>query len=857
MNAWRALLAPLALVAAVAPATAQEAPDLLLEVRLGRHLLSDGMGAYQQGDDVLLPLGEVARLLTLAIRSSAADGQASGYILHEERGFHLDLAARVVVQGTRRQSFDAALVRRTADELYVPSRLLATWLPVDFALDLSTLVLTVSAREKLPLQARLEREERPQARSTGSIAGAGFPLAPAPYRALSLPFIDQTLDVALRGRESGPAHSVTSTSYLTADLLGTQASLFVRSGQGARLNLARHDPGAGLLGPLRARTAQVGSMAVPGAANISLGSTPGNGVLVSNRLPGLPARFDRHNLQGDLPPGWDVELYFNDALVGFQQARADGRYSFDGQPLIYGANEFRLVFHGPLGQVRIERHTFLLEHSMLAPGQFDYSVSAQRDEQGSATRMGAQVDYGLHRRLAASGTLMRMPHGGRSHTYAQLGLHAYLDSVIVSAALARDLGQGHLGQLALKTRIGNLAVGASHARLRRFESELYPAMADPVVARSEMRIDGQLGMLPLAVHARRDGLASGARHQDVHARISAYRYSTAVSGALRWQSLAGVRQADALLQATRRVAGIGLSGQLQYLLKPEPRVSTLALSADRHLAEGYLASAGIMRSFVDPHTTFSAGLTKSMGRFGMGLTASYTSGARYSVGLQLFAAIGPAPQGRWLIDAAPLAGSGHARARVFLDRDSDGIMGKEDTPIAGAGFLVNGGTHLVRTGADGAAWLGRLPPHQYTDIAIDPATLEDPQWQPRARGVRIVPRPGSTHTVDFAVGLTGEIDGSAYLAPRPGPAGIDPGTRRAAGDLEVELLDAAQRVVASVRTGADGYYILPAIAPGRYQLRISPAQLARLKLAAPPPHAIYIDQQANFVNGKDFVLVPE
>ena len=96
----------------------------------------------------------------------------------------------------------------------------------------------------------------------------------------------------------------------------------------------------------------------------------------------------------DLPPGWDVTLYYNDALVGYQAARPDGQYAFDDLPLAFGANEFRLVFHGPLGQLRVERQSFLLDQSNLKPGQLFYSVQHQVDEHGDP-RSVAQLDVGL------------------------------------------------------------------------------------------------------------------------------------------------------------------------------------------------------------------------------------------------------------------------------------------------------------------------------------------------------------------------------------------------------------------------------------------------------------------------------
>lgn len=838
------------LLALAAPACIAGSADLLLEVRLGQHLLSDGIQACQQGDDVLLPLGELARLLTLAIRTSAADDTASGYILDQQRGFRLDLRARSVALGERHSSIDPALARREGDEIYVASRLLAVWLPVDFEIDMASLTLQVRPREKLPLQARLERQSQ---RGTPAAAARdpAFRRVATPYRLASMPFIDQTIGLDLRREPGSHAARASVTSYLTADLLGTEAALYINTGAqvrgpAARLTLGRHDPGAALLGPLKARTVQAGSVVAPGMPNIALGSAAGNGVLVSNRPLGQPMQFDRHTLQGDLAPGWDVELYFNNALAGFQQARPDGRYSFDDLALIYGANEFRLVFHGPLGQVRIERHSFLIEQSMLAPGELLYSVAAQRDDAGQA-RAVAQFDWGIGPRLSASAGLLRMPAEGRERRYASLGLQAYLDRVILNAALARADGGGSLRQLGMRTRAGALAIHASRTWTRNFASDFYQGGADPVALRDEVRIDGQLATLALALQARHDRLASGRGLRELAARASAYRFGTAVSNTLRWQASAGQEQADGMLQASRRMAGVGISAQLQYLLAPETRLSALAVAADKHLGAGYLASLGVARSFGGPHARLSGALNKSMGRFGFGISGYVARGGQYGVGVQLFIAAGREPRrAQWLTDAVPMAAGGNASLRVFLDRNRNGIMDAGEPPIAGAGFLVNGGNQLARTGADGIAWLGRLTASEETDIGIDAATLEDPQWQALEKGLRVVPRAGKVSELDFAVGVVGEIDGTTWQ--------LAGGARHPAGNLELQLLDGAQAVVASTTSGADGYYILSGVAPGRYQLRIAPAQLERLGLRAAAAHSVLMDAEGNFISGKDFTV---
>ena len=847
------LLRLCALLLLAHPAWASE-PDLVLEVKLGGHLLSDSICAYQHGDDVLLPLGELSRLLTIAVRADPAAGQASGYILDESRGFRLDLAEGVVVRADERSAVDAALVRRRPDDIYVASRLLAQWLPVSFAFDMASLSLTITARQPLPVQARLERRDKqlPPA-PTHSPPHPGYPVLATPYRLAGMPFADQTLGVDLRRGGASGDSAASYTAYLTGDLLGAEAALYLHtgrhaSGPAARLTLGRHDHAAGLLGPLKARTVQVGSVAAPGVPGIAHSSGAGNGVHVSNRPLGQPMRSDRHSFQGDLPPGWDVELYFNGALTGIAHARADGRYSFDEQPLIYGLNEFRLVFHGPLGQLRVERHHFLIEQSMLAPGELLYSVTAQRGDEGGH-RSAAQFEWGLQRRLSASAGLVNMPLGGRQRSFAELGLRAYLDRVVLDAMLARASDGGRLAQLGMRTRAGPLSLNASRAFVAGFTSDFYAPSPDPVKVRDELRADAVLASMPLSLQLRRDRLESGAHTLEAAARVSAYRFGTAVSHTLRWQSLAGRKLADGVLQASRRVAGVGISGQLQYAIEPDASLSAVVLAADKHLDGGYLASVGLTRTFRDPHYRFHAGLNKSLGSFGLGVTAFYSSRGDYGVGLQLFLALGQEPRrARWMADAAPMAAAGAASLRVFLDKNRNGVLDGGDTPVAGAGFAVNGGLHLARTDADGIAFLGRLAPNQPADIALDPGSLEDPQWLARQGGVRIVPRPGKVSEVEFAVVVTGEIDGTAYIGTA--------GSRKPAGDLEVELVEESGAVAARTVSTSDGYYVLAGVMPGRYALRISPQQLERLRLRAGEAHALVMNDEGDFINGKDFVVTP-
>ncbi|VXC56099.1 conserved exported hypothetical protein [Massilia sp. 9I] len=845
---------PASTPAVAAPMPASETNLVLLEVRLGNQLLSDAVNGYEIGRDVYLPLGEMARLLTLAIRVTPGEGRASGYILSEERGFSLDVPGRVVEIAGRKEELDRAQFKLQSDEIYVASKLLARLLPVDLELDMPNLALKVRPREQLPLQARLARRERGGMPGTpGGYQDPGYPRLSIPYRVMDVPFVDQTFGLSTSKTDGRKQTEVNYTAYLTADLLGMEAALYASHNRhdpsrGLRLTLGRNDPEAGLLGPLRARTALFGSVPLPGVPNISVSSPTGNGVLVSNRPLNQPTSFDRHTLQGPLPPGWDVELFYNEALVGFQQSRPDGKYSFEDMPLAYGPNEFRLVFHGPLGQLRVERQSFLLEDAAVPRGALYYDAGLQRDLLGRERAL-AQFEWGVSDRINATGGWQRVPlFDGTHRNYANLGLRGYWNGLIATADAVKAQDGGSLAQLGLKTRIGKVSLSATRAQLDKFQSEFFTQVADPVKVRDELRAEGVVAggsqYFPVALQVRHDRLASGTRNIEVQGRVSAYRDGIALTNGLRWARLGTEEIADGQFQVSRRVAGVGVSGQLQYTIAPELALGSAAVSADYAMNDGYLLNLGLMRSFQDRELRAFGGVNKSLGSYGLGINGFYSNRHDYGLGLQFFMAMGLEPRSRRLMtDAQPMAAMGAASIHVFLDKDLNGVMDGADEAIPGAGFIVNGANYAVRTDAGGVAYLSRLPTHQNTDIGLDPNTLEDPQWQPRVPGVRIVPRPGKVSQLEFAVNVTGEVDGTTYL--------YADGKRKAIGDLKLELVDASRKVVASMSSAADGYFVINGIFPGEYFLRVSPEQLKRLGLTDTGMHIITIARDGTVLNGRD------
>src|SRR4029079_717875 len=113
----------------------------------------------------------------------------------------------------------------------------------------------------------------------------------------------------------------------------------------------RSDPDGGLLGPLKATHFGFGD--VEGFDSGLTGSVAsGRGAVVANRPLAVRAAFDRTRFEGDLPTGWEAEIYRNGELLGFAKPNGSQRYVFDDVQLLYGQNRVQIILYGPQGQVK-------------------------------------------------------------------------------------------------------------------------------------------------------------------------------------------------------------------------------------------------------------------------------------------------------------------------------------------------------------------------------------------------------------------------------------------------------------------------------------------------------------------------
>lgn len=844
----------------------EQANTLILALEIDKYKVSDSLLAYQSDGHLFLPLCQLANELTILLNCDLAKQYVSGFVLKPERAFELSLKQKVALLNKTSLPYDAHLVRLEQDDFYVAAWLIEKWFPIKLELDLSRLTLTVDPLEPLPLQLRIARERAASALRANQAKDAPaehhYPEYKLPYQLFSSPFIDQTLTWEKSG---GAKSDVSSTTFIASDLLGMQSSLFfsksqrVDNAEDVRFTLERNDHEARLLGPLHSRSVALGSIIVPGINNVSNSSSYGVGFSVSNLPLSRPTQFDKHTFQGELLPGWDVELYFNDALVGYQQSSPNGKYTFLDQPLIFGLNRFRLVFHGPQGQIRVEQHTFILNQALARPGEFLYTVATQKGKHKDARAL-AQFELGLNRTFSITGgtvllPMSTLPNQDKPIYYSNFGLRTSLENFMLNFQSARSSQKGLLNSFTVNTEIASIALSLVHSRLTDgFVSELFLPSTDPIRSSTQLRFDSMVPVsekmvLPATMQIQQDRYQSGGRNSTLIGRVTGFIDATTFTNELTANQLLGQKTITNTLQLSRNLTKGSLRGQINYGLLPKNGITALTLAADYPWKKGYLLGFNMTQAFTDTRQrNYGMTLNKNLGLYALRLTLGHNSPGGQTIGLQLFTSVGKDYRsGHWMFDNLSRTGTGIASIRVFVDKNLNGQYDGDDELVKGVGFTLNGSMLSSKTDEKGLVFIDRLPVHMPLELAVNVASLVDPQWFPKVPGINFVARPGRELVFDFPIVMASDVEGMVYLQ--------DKQNRRAVGDVQLEVVNLKQEIVARSQSASDGYYLFSSVPPGEYFIRVSPKQLQQLNLQPIAAHALTITgKDGNVLRVPEFIL---
>lgn len=829
--------------------------ELVLEIRTADGQQGDTVIAYGTRAGVYLPLGAIARFLDLAVSVSDDGHFASGWFLNEKRTLNIDLRQRVLEVAGKPTSFTPGDAVAFEGELYLRDDHFAQIFPLLLKTNLREQSITIKTLEPFPFEERLARE-RDRARLSqrgGGQAPQKWPRQETPWQALSVPLADLEVravaDRTMGRRVEGDLRLAGDLAFMTAQaFLGTSS----RDGiTGARLSLGRQDPDADLAGPLKATEFQIGDVS-SSALPIGLRGTSGRGVFITNSPVVSVSVFDKVDLRGALPDGYEVELYRNNMLIASTRQANNGQYEFLQVPVDFGMNVFRFVFYGPQGQRREDVRRISVGDGRIAPGKLVYSAAmVQKDvnlfdvrgpnfapsQDFASWRYTGQLSYGLTQGITASvGGAWFDSDSGR-HWQVNAGLRTSIAGVATSIDVATQDRGGRAASMGLGGTIAGIGFRAVHAEYRgAFTDEVRAYSSDPLRQATEVDFSASLKLgggpapfsIPLSVRYRRLERLDGREETDAMLRASAN-----IGGLLASNTLDYSRITAPGLKANNQLLGAfdlaNLSGShtkfrasAGYALAPHAKLVSAGLQVDRDLDDRSLVRGSVSHSFDDSDTQLGFSVIRRFGPFTLAFDGDYGIGnSNYSAVLRLGFSLGRNPfTGRAFVAQSGLSGGGAALMRAFRDEDGDGQAGVGEAPLDGVTFR-SGSTQAV-TDKDGNALLSGLNTGTRTNLQMDVESLPDIGLYPASRGVEIVPRPGRVHVAAFAVQSLSEVEGTVYFAARARKRGVS--------GLALLIRDSGGSIVARVRSEADGFFLFEQLKPGRYSLALDPAQAERLRI---------------------------
>lgn len=846
--------------------------ELILEVQVNNADETDTIIAYGTRGGVYLPLGAIARILDLAVTVTDEGRYAHGWVLSEDRTVTIDLRGDKIELPGRSIALQKTLAADLDGELYLRIDQFPILFPLEVKADLRTQQLRIKTLEPFPFEARLARErqrERMAAREAANGERANFERIDLPYRAVALPSADIELR-AVSDRIYGPRAEgdillagdigyLSGEAYLSGDTSnGLVASL---------LRVGRMDPDAQLLGPLKATSFSVGDVNSTSMA-LGLRSVSGRGLTLTNAPSQVTSVFDKVDLRGILPDGYEVELYRNEILVGSTRDAVNGQYEFLRIPVDFGLNVFRLVFFGPQGQRSETVQRISVGDGRVADGKLVYSMDlTQREENvlGVRTpgfvktnefgnwRASAQLAFGLTPGLTGmlGGAWLQTFDGDR--WLANAGLRTSIAGLAVKADAGLANGGAAAFGVGVGGRFGRSAITVSHTEFAgQFPDETkivgsrFLRRATEVDLNTSLAIAGDAFALPVSARFR--------NYVDVDGRntlIGGLRASTRTKGLLVSNTLEYSRISASDLATTQQLYGnfdlATLSrgktrGRLSlgYQLLPQTTLGNASLEIDHAIDEKTSIRGVAGYDFVSDKPRVGISGVRDFERFSLALDANYSFvDETYFVGLRLGFSLGRDPlRGRPFVSRPGLASSGGATLRAFQDMDGDGVFGDGDTVLPGVDLIAFNQT--AKTDDNGIARLTGLGVGRPVSLQMDATSLPDIDMAPVAPGYEVVPRAGRIHAIDYAVVALSEVEGMARF--------VDVGAERGVSGVRLQLVNAKGEVVAYAKTELDGYYFFERVAPGTYRLQIEPEQMQRLQLCPVTSDAVFVGHISEVVS---------
>jgi hypothetical protein len=825
------------------PWTADPDEQLLLDINIRQLRLGDTVRAYNPPEGPCVVLGDFLTALDVPMRIDVSARKASGWAFREANRISIDAAALKVTYGTKSEAIAPGTIRETPEGWCVQAAALGRWFGIGVKPMTSGSVLVLESDTKLPVELAMERKQRAAHIHRTSFDLNSLPQVRVPYRMWRSPALDFVVSGGATYRAGdGVRVDRQSSVYAAGEVAHLSYDAQVTTNAKGRPNLLRmrafrSDPDAHLLGPLKATHFGFGD--VEGFDTRLTGSVAaGRGAVVTNRPLTARTAFDRTRLEGDLPIGWEAEVYRNGELLGFAKSDASQRYVFDDVQLLYGENSIRVVLYGPQGQVRERDETIDVGQDNVPKGKTWYWLGANQPGRDLVTlekppdsalpraQAALSIEHGLDTRTSVAVLARAMLIDDQRLSFVEGTVRRSIGGAMVEVSAARESNGGTAAHAQLLGKFGAVYVNVDAL----IANDFHLLGAAPETSR-ELRasLDSPLkigkALIPAHGEAHFVQHADGSRLLEAATRLSASIDRFNLGAEVRYRRdyvPAGPAPPGELrlgLIGSGHIGDVRVRGSTEFDVKPSARFRSAELSAYWSASEN-TDWEGVL-AYDELQHRGRARITHIMRveSFALALTGEATTKGDLAVGFNLNFSLDPR---RGLsLSRRPLAEGGMVHATVFRDLNDNGALDPGEPLEKGALITTGSRQTQSKTDAKGSVTIGGLTAYVPVPVGIDVTSLDDPMLTPKKALQVVTPRPGVAADVAIALVGGGDIEGALIKSGELGFEGVD-----------LELLDGTGKVVATARTDFDGFFLFERVPYDAYRLRVSAASAKAAGIAS-------------------------
>lgn len=803
--------------------------------------LKQDIYSIKRGNRLMISLGDFCTAADLPIAVRPKQGMAEGWFIREDQTFRLDLKKGEAVIAGQTVKVDPKDIEEDGYDILVSAEQLEKWFGLQFNYNFADLALLITSNQPLPAEDAYRRSKlHGQRKYTDSEVKQ--PFQETPYALLSQPYFDTNLSGSWARRPgSPPTRSGAWSTIASQDIAGFNAQAFA-GGDGQkpyldnlRVALGRQDADGNLLGKLHATSYQFGDISTVSQPLIGGGALE-QGAIITNR-PLETTTETSTDLRGNAQPGWDVELYRNDIFLDIRHIDITGLYEFKDIDLLIGDNDFKFLFHGPRGEVREEHRTIGVNPNELVRKKGYYAASISRNSiltwqpnpptspDAGTARFAGTYEYGFPSFGTVNVGLRTTQENGAYRTFAQTGIASYYFNTYFNANIGYDLDTLDTSEiLTARHNFGQQAALLQYTRNSRGYNTSSATAGAGLLDSYRASLSGPflnkfsfLNRLTYNLDSTYSNFYDDSTQTELASGLSTRLQSMILSGNASYRRHVDSGGVDSET-ATANVTGHGfLYGgawwlEARYDVLPTFRLTENTLEYDHSIGENLDATTQIRYTPNPKLTTASASLNWRTGKATISPNLSVDSNHNVIAGVNMHFGLAADPYShRYNMYNAYLSASGGVAARIFLDKNGDGIFNNDDELMPDVQIKALQTHRSAVSNERGIAFIPDLEENRLTDIIVDQATFKDSFDVSLFEGVSIRPHPGSVTQLDFPVVVSGEMDGQADYVDN---ANI----RQPARNLQMTLTALDGHVEKTVTVAYDGYWSMSMIRPGIYYL---------------------------------------